>query len=140
MTDESSAMPQTAQEPLTIADLQEIQERRQQQRVLAFCQVFDLEDELVGVSFDLTLHGICLSLPNTWPQSEPFQIRLKRMDNKELPVITVNVQPMWRKSRNENFDEIGGKIVEVDCPDSFNHFLNYCLQAGPSGLVDSTDS
>lgn len=139
MTDESSAIPQTPKEILTIAHLQEIEERRQAQRILAFCQVLDLEDELVGVSFDLTLQGICVSLPNTWPQTEPFQIKLKRMDNPELPVITVKVQPLWRQSRNENFDEIGGKIIEVNSPESFNTFLSYCQQAGPSGLVDRTD-
>lgn len=140
MTDESTAIPQTPKEILTIAHLQEIQERRQAQRILAFCQVFDLEDELVGVSFDLTSQGICVSLPNTWPQKESFQIKLKRMDNPELPIITIKVEPLWRQSRNDNFDEIGGKIVEVDNPDGFDSFLKYCQQAGPSGLVDRTST
>ena len=140
MIDESSTPPQTPKEILTIAHLQEVQERRREQRVLAFCQIFDLEDELVGVSFDLTSKGICVSLPNTWPRNEPFQIKLRRMDNTELPTITVKVEPLWRQSRNEKFDEIGGKIVDVDSPDGFNTFLDYCHQAGPSGLVDRTNT
>ncbi len=139
MTDESSTMGQYSPEVLTIAHLQEVQERRRQQRVLAFCQVFDLEGELVGVSFDLTPDGICVSLPNTWPSTDSFHIKLRRMDNSELPAITIKVQPVWRESRNENFDEIGGKILEVDCQDSFNNFLDYCQKFGPSGLVDRSD-
>jgi len=136
MTEESPAPAQTPQEALTIAHLQEIEERRREPRLLAFCQVFDMEGDLIGVSFDLTRQGICVSIPNTWPRDEDFQIKLRRMDNEDLPVITIKVVPMWRQSRNESFDEIGGKIVEVDCPDAFTTFLAYCQQAGPSGLVE----
>lgn len=134
MTDETAAPSTNREEALTIAHLQEIQERRREKRVMAFCQVFDPEGELVGVSFDLTKQGICLSLPNTWPK-ENFQIQLKRMDNPDLPEIMVTVQPMWRQTRNENFDEIGGKITHINAPEDFDLFLHYCQKAGPSGLV-----
>ncbi|AIE73169.1 MULTISPECIES: PilZ domain-containing protein [unclassified Synechocystis] len=129
-----------SEEVLTIAHLQGIQERRQEQRMLAFCQVFNMAGELVGVSFDLTRQGICVSVPNDWPQGSDFEVKLRRMDNEALPTITVKVNPMWRQSRNESFDEIGGKIIAVDSPEAFATFLQYCQQAGPSGLVERPNS
>ncbi|MGL5035755.1 MAG: hypothetical protein ACRC6M_18365, partial [Microcystaceae cyanobacterium] len=85
-----------------------MQERRNQDRILAFCQVYDLTHNFVGVSFDLTELGICLSLPNTWPETESFSIILKRADQDSLPEVKVEVKPIWRKKRNDYFDEIGG--------------------------------
>ena len=128
--------PSISQEALTIAHLQGIQERREQERMLAFCQVFNMAGELMGVSFDLTRNGICVSVPNDWPQDRDFSVKLRRMDNEDLPTITIKITPMWRQSRNESFDEIGGKIIEVDSPEAFSTFLQYCQQAGPSGLVE----
>jgi hypothetical protein len=107
--------PSISQGATTIAHLQGIQERREEERILAFCQVFDMAGELVGVSFDLTRNGICVSVPNDWPQDRDFSLKLRRMDNEDLPTITIKITPMWRQSRNESFDEIGGKIIEVDC-------------------------
>jgi hypothetical protein len=145
LTEEIISMAQDSpsslsQEALTIAHLQGVQERRQEERMLAFCQVFDMEGELVGVSFDLTRNGICVSVPNDWPQDTDFTVKLRRMDNEALPTITIKLTPMWRQSRNESFDEIGGKIIEVDCPEAFSTFLQYCQQAGPSGLVERPTS
>ncbi|WP_228024021.1 hypothetical protein [Synechocystis salina] len=132
--------PPISQEALTIAHLQGVQDRRREERMLAFCQVFDMEGELVGVSFDLTRSGICVSVPNDWPKDGDFVVKLRRMDNEALPTITVTVTPTWRQCRNESFDEIGGKIIEVDCPEAFSTFLQYCQQAGPSGLLERQTS
>ncbi|MEB3228114.1 MAG: hypothetical protein VKJ27_07000 [Synechocystis sp.] len=124
----------------TIGYFEQIQERRQEERVLAFCQVLDLDHNLVGVSFDLTSKGLCVSLPNSWTDADTFVVILKRLDNPTLPSIRVTVKPMWRHSRNDNFDEIGGQILDVDSQTSFEQFLDYCQQAGPSGLLDTGDN
>jgi hypothetical protein len=139
MTDELTEIQTPTEEAFTIAYFQSIQERRTENRVLAFCQVLDLDDNLIGVSFDLTPKGLCVSLPNTWTDADRFAIRLKRMDNPQLAAITITVMPMWRQPRNDNFDEIGGKIVEVDSQIYFEQFLEYCQTAGPSGLIDDLE-
>lgn len=114
----------------------QMQERRAQPRILAFCQVMDLDRNLLGVSFDLNQQGICLSLPNTWPQEKSFQIVLKRADQPALPQVTLTVSPVWRKVRNAQFDEIGARITAVDSPKNFETFLGYCDSVGPSGLFE----
>lgn len=114
----------------------QMQERRSEPRILAFCQVMDLERNLLGVSFDLTQQGICLSLPNTWPKDESFQIVVKRADQPALPPVTLTVSPVWRKVRNAHFDEIGARITAVDSADNFETFLRYCHSVGPSGLFE----
>ena len=86
---------------------QHIQERRNMERVLAFCQILDESGDFVGVSFDITEIGICLSLPSTWPQEVPFSLILKRGDSESLPEVKITVNPVWRKVRNEKYDEIG---------------------------------
>jgi hypothetical protein len=136
MTDKSTEMQTSSEEAFTVAYFQRIQERRREKRILAFCQVLDLEGNLIGVSFDLTPQGLCVSLPNTWTEADTFSIMLKRMDNPKLATIQVTVMPMWRQSRNDSFDEIGGKIVGVDSQTHFDQFLQYCQTAGPSGLLD----
>ena len=139
MTEELTEMQTPSEETFTIAYFERIQERRREERILAFCQVLDLDSNLIGVSFDLTPKGLCVSLPNTWTHADTFSIKLKRMDNPQLATITVTVMPMWRQSRNDNFDEIGGKIVEVDSQVHFDQFLQYCQTAGPSGLLDDIE-
>jgi hypothetical protein len=79
---------------------QRMQERRKAERVLAFCQVLDESGHFFGVSFDITETGICLSLPNTWPQEDSFSIILKRGDTDTLPEVKVTINPVWRKARN----------------------------------------
>lgn len=74
MTDELTEMHPPAEEAFTVAYFQRIKERRTEERVLAFCQVLDLDGNLIGVSFDLTPRGLCVSLPNTWPKAESFSI------------------------------------------------------------------
>jgi len=113
---------------------QRIQERRKVERVLAFCQVLDEYGHFVGVSFDITEMGICLSLLNTCPQKDSFSIILKRGDTESLPEVKVMVSPVWRKARNEKYDEIGARIIAIDCEKDFLSFLHYCQTMGPSGL------
>jgi len=139
MTDELTEMQTPPEEAFTVAYFERVKERRTENRVLAFCQAWDLEGNLIGVSFDLTPKGLCVSLPNTWTEADTFSIMLKRVDNPDLAAITVTVKPMWRQSRNDSFDEIGGQIVGVDSPSNFDQFLQYCQEAGPSGLLDSID-
>ncbi|MEB3312108.1 MAG: hypothetical protein VKJ02_17925 [Snowella sp.] len=115
-----------------------MKERRSAERILAFCQILDLSGEFIGVSFDLTATGICLSLPHTWMQEDTFSVILKRGDAPDLPQVQVTVDPVWHNSRNEHYDEIGGKIIAVGSEADFQTFLHYCQTAGPSGLF--TDS
>ncbi len=111
-----------------------MQERRSSERILAFCQILDLSGEFVGVSFDLTATGICLSLPRTWTYEVPFSIILKRGDSPSLPQVKVTVDPVWRNPRNDHYDEIGGRITSVESEADFKTFLTYCQTSGPSGL------
>ncbi len=111
-----------------------MQDRRSEQRLTVFCQILDTDYNFVGISFDLSHAGICLSLPNTWTHEIPFSIILKRVDNDALPAVTITVDPIWRKPGNEKFDEIGGAITAIESPQDFETFLNYCESAGPSGL------
>lgn len=113
---------------------QQMQERRNMERVLAFCQILDESGDFVGVSFDITEIGICLSLPSTWPQEVPFSLILKRGDSESLPEVKITVNPVWRKVRNEQYDEIGARITAIDCKQDFQSFLHYCQTMGPSGL------
>jgi hypothetical protein len=103
---------------------QRMQERRKAERVLAFCQVLDESGHFFGVSFDITETGICLSLPNTWPQEDSFSIILKRGDTDTLPEVKVTINPVWRKARNEQYDEIGARIIAIDCETDFLSFLH----------------
>ncbi len=111
-----------------------MQERRSEKRVLAFCHVLDLFGDFVGVTFDLTTTGICMSLPNTWSKQESFSIILKRGDLDSLPEIQITVNPLWRRPRNELYDEIGGQIIAIESEVDFQAFLSYCQKMGPSGL------
>lgn len=126
---------ETPNAPLSELELETLmQERRSSERILAFCQILDLSGEFVGVSFDLTAAGICLSLPSNWTHAAPFLIILKRGDSPALPQVKVTVDPVWRNSRNEQYDEIGGRIIAVESETDFQTFLNYCQNSGPSGL------
>ena len=113
---------------------QRMQERRNSERVLAFCQVLDESGHFFGVSFDITETWICLSLPNTWPQEDSFSIILKRGDTDSLPEVKVTINPVWRKARNEEYDEIGARITAIDSEKDFLAFLHYCQTMGPGGL------
>lgn len=115
-------------------ELETTQEKRLTSRIWAFCQVFDLEKNWFGISFNITEKGISLSLPNTWTKDSPFSVILKRADLPSLPEVTISVEPIWRTPYNQSFDEIAGKIVQVDSSANFEAFLQYCQEAGPSGL------
>lgn len=136
MIEQVAEMPKLDDEVTIVGELEATKERRLLNRILAFCQVIDLERNFVGISWNVTFGGICLSLPNTWTKAHQFSIILKRADQPSLPEVTISVEPIWRKSYNESFDEIAGKIVQVDSPQNFEMFLKYCQEAGPSGLVD----
>jgi len=111
-----------------------MQERRSQPRIPAFCQVLDEGGNFVGVSFDLTCIGICLSLPKSWTQDKTFSIVLKRADQELIPPVAVTVEPLWRRARNHDFDEIGGRIISKVSEEYFQQLLEYCQLFGPSGL------
>jgi hypothetical protein len=131
----SKQLVQDADNPSSEFEFQQrMQERRKAERVLAFCQVQDEYGHFIGVSFDITETGICLSLPNTWPKEDSFSIILKRGDTELLPEVKVTVNPVWRKARNEQYDEIGARIIAINCEKDFLSFLHYCQTMGPSGL------
>ncbi|MEB3248334.1 MAG: hypothetical protein ACKN9E_08385 [Microcystaceae cyanobacterium] len=120
-----------------------MKERRAQSRILAFCQVYDCDQQFIGVSFDLTSEGACLSLPNTWTKEPRFTVILKRADSHDqsiCPDVAVTIETVWRRERNELFDEIGGRIVATESPEKLEAFLRYCQTQGPSGLFDESDN
>ena len=119
-----------------------MKERRAQSRILAFCQVYDCDQQFIGVSFDLTSEGVCLSLPNTWTKAPRFTVILKRADSNDsviCPDVMVTIETVWRRQRNDLFDEIGGRIVEAESPEKLQAFLHYCQAQGPSGLFAESD-
>jgi hypothetical protein len=136
MTLQPTATPKTKDKSLTLKDCNRINQRRLEKRILAFCGVRPQEGNLVGLSFNLSSAGICLGLPNTWTTDNPFSVILKRADCPSLPDVTISVESLWRKSYNENFDKIGGQILQVDSQPNFQAFLKYCQEVGPGGLLD----
>lgn len=113
-------------------------ERRTSTRVVAFCQVLDLDYNFLGVTFDLTSEGICLSLPNTFRTDSDFFVILSPANTKFIPKVIVKIQPIWRKQNDSQYDEIGGKIVQVWSKQVFQSLLSYYQQGGPCGLLLKT--
>ncbi|WP_013323015.1 hypothetical protein [Gloeothece verrucosa] len=110
-------------------------ERRIVKRTVAFCQVLDLDHNFLGITFDLTLEGICLSLPNSFSSEINFFVILKPTHADNIPEVIIKVQPIWRKKNHSEYDEIGGKIIQIWPEDIFKALLIYYEKGGPCGLI-----
>lgn len=49
-----------------------------------------------------------------------------REDNENAPDIKVKIKQAWRISTNEEFDQIGGVIIEVDSPENLERLIAEC--------------
>ncbi len=88
-------------------------ERRASQRILATSLVYEPEGSFIGVSLDLNRSGIRLGSAKKLSLFDSFSIQLKPFKENEFPQITLIIQPLWRRVRNRDYDEIGAKIIQV---------------------------
>ncbi len=96
-----------------------INNKRKHRRILAVCNIVDEQDNLIGFTLDLTKEGIRIIVANSFPKQQEFYLNLKAEQFK----FTVKVEQKWRGSRDENFDEIGGILVDIQPDNDFEHLL-----------------
>jgi hypothetical protein len=112
-----------------------ISERRRTIRMPCFCQVFDRDFQFIGVSFDLTLDGVRLSLHKAIKIAETLPVTLRRADSHQLLQVSVVLEPIWYQQYNARFNEVGGRFIDGHQTQQFQEFYAYCQKCGPSGLV-----
>lgn len=105
-----------------------ISEKRLSKRILGVCRTLDLDGRFLGFTLDLSETGIRFIVTKSFPEQKKFSVILERTkdEQEEHPLITVEVEQAWRKSTNEEFDEIGGKIIDADLEDEFRDLVRYC--------------
>lgn len=103
-------------------------EQRQLRRILAVCRVLDLERKFLGFTLDLNRSGIKIIVDKNFPSGDEFQIVLSpaKEDEEISPDILIKVKQKWRTPTNEEFDQIGGVIIEVDSPEYIEELIDYC--------------
>lgn len=108
--------------------MSEIKEKRLRPRILAVCRTFDLDNNFVGLTLDLNRNGIHLMVSNTFRDQDKFSLILPQStEEKENKAhLTIQVEKVWRKPIHEDYDEIGGKIIDVDLEDEFEDFIKHC--------------
>jgi choline kinase len=108
----------------------QINDQRTFPRILAVCRIFDFEGKFLGFTLDLSTIGIQIIVYKNFPDKSSFEIILNHQKENEIMGldIKVKIEQMWRISTNEEFDQIGGKIIEVDNPKYFENLLSYCYQ------------
>ncbi|MGI0479426.1 PilZ domain-containing protein [Geminocystis sp. CENA526] len=106
----------------------QINEQRNYRRVLAVCRVLDSQGKFLGFTLDLTPTGIQIIVNKDFPQDSEFEIILSQARENEIlgNDLKIKVQQMWRSNTNEEFDQIGGKIIEVDSPSELENLVAYC--------------
>ncbi|MDW8462638.1 MAG: PilZ domain-containing protein [Geminocystis sp.] len=104
------------------------EEKRHTRRILAVCRVLDEGGHFLGFTLDLTRQGVRLIVDKTFNPEGNFEVILSppQEDEEIAPDISITVKPLWRCPANDEFDEIGGTIVTVDCPDSLTELMEYC--------------
>ncbi|WPF87989.1 PilZ domain-containing protein [Cyanobacterium aponinum UTEX 3222] len=109
-------------------DINSINEQRQLRRILAVCRVLDLDHKFLGFTLDLNRSGIKIIVDKNFPSGDEFKIILSpvKEDEEISPDIVVKVEQKWRTSTNEEFDQIGGVIIEVDSPEYIEELIDYC--------------
>lgn len=103
-------------------------EQRQLRRILAVCRVLDLNRKFLGFTLDLNRSGIKMIIDKNFPPQDEFNLVLSpaREDEEISPDIVVKVKQKWRSHTNDEFDQIGGVITEVDSPEYMEELINYC--------------
>jgi hypothetical protein len=110
--------------------MDQINEQRAFRRILAVCRVLDSEGKFLGFTLDLNTDSIQVIINKDFPSESPFKIILNQIKENEIisSNIRVKIQQMWRSSTSEEFDQIGGKIIEVDYPEKLENLVRYCDQ------------
>lgn len=106
----------------------EMSEQRQLRRILAVCRVLDLERKFLGFTLDLNRSGIKIIVDKNFPSGDEFEVVLSptREDEEICPDILVKVKQIWRSPTNDEFDQIGGVIIEVDSFEDMEELIHYC--------------
>jgi hypothetical protein len=107
--------------------MNEINEKRFYRRVLAVCRLLDLDGKFLGFTLDLTLQGIMIIVPNTYPDEEEFSVMLQQIrdDNEVRPNIIIKLEKAWRKPSNEEYDLVGGKIISAQPSEELESLIKY---------------
>ncbi|BAQ64282.1 PilZ domain-containing protein [Geminocystis sp. NIES-3709] len=108
--------------------MSQINEQRNYRRILAVCRILDSDEKFLGFTLDLTPTGIQMIVNRDFPQKSEFEIILNQAREDEIlgNNIKIKVQQIWRSSTNEEFDQIGGKIIGVDSPKELETLVKYC--------------
>lgn len=107
-------------------ELESLREKRKHRRMFVFCRVLDENGQAIGYALDMTREGIRMMVLRTHPDQEQFTIVMRSPDKSLADIeVTALVKKVWRSSKNEQFDEIGARFVDVKDEDSFGQFLNY---------------
>ena len=103
-------------------------EKRNSRRILAVCRVLDLQGRFLGFTLDLSYTGIKIIINSNFPQEPEFEVILSLgRDYQDLiPDVMIKVQQAWRFSHSEEFDQIGGRIIDVDSREFLESFISYC--------------
>jgi hypothetical protein len=100
-------------------------ERRKVQRILANGLVYELNGHFLGFSVDLSQDGICLTVSRNFPHFESFLIQLKPIEVNKFSPLILKIKPLWRRSRNQAYDEIGAKILHVEPEQEWEELLTW---------------
>ena len=108
--------------------MNEIHEKRNSRRILAVCRVLDLQGKFLGFTLDLSYTGIKIIINSDFPQDKEFEIILSLgRDYQDLiPDVVIKIEQVWRFSHSEEFDQIGGKIINTETKDVLESFISYC--------------
>jgi hypothetical protein len=108
--------------------MNQINEQRNSRRILAVCRVLDLRRKFLGFTLDLSHHGIKIIVNKDFPQQTEFEVILSqgREYQDSLPDILIKVKEAWRINSGEEFDQIGGKIIDVDSSEKLEKFIIHC--------------
>jgi len=99
-------------------------------------------DYRLGIAGSVFTTGVALNIDTSEPNTrfnidfdkklafETKSIVCHPIHNREDKIIgadiRIKVQQIWRSSTNEEFDQIGGKIIAVDLPKELENLVNYC--------------
>lgn len=105
-----------------------LNEQRNYRRVLAVCRILDSNNKFLGFTLDLTPTGIQMIINKDFPQQPEFEIILSQAREDEVlgNDLKVKIEQIWRSSTNEEFDQIGGKIIGVDSVQQLENLVAYC--------------
>lgn len=108
-------------------NLDDLKDRRKSPRILSVCRILDKEKNFLGFTLDLTKEGICMIIYNKFENLKEFEIIIEQNRCEgNYPEIKAKIEKIWRKEKNEEFDEIGGKIIAVDSKDNLEDLIKYC--------------